>query len=144
MPDQPTLTLKAIIENVPAAIDWVTRKAQLAGLDGRTLYQIQVAVDEACANVVQHAYVDMEPGNLEISCYPEEQAFVIRIRDWGRGFAPDEIDDPDIGLPLEERSTGGLGLFLMRQFMDHVAYSFDAERGNELVMKKDLPSADQL
>ena len=142
MPDEPTLTLRAVLENVPKAIEWVSRIARSTDLDEQTLYQIQVSVDEACANVVEHAYAGMEPGNMEVSCFLDERAFVVRVRDWGRSFAPDEVAEPNVHVSLEERSTGGLGLFLIREFMDQVQYSFDAERGNELLMTKGLPGAD--
>ena len=124
------------------AIDCVTRSARAAGFDERAVYQIQVAVDEACANVVQHGYQDTEVGDVEICCDLDDRGLVIRVRDWGTGFDPDLVVEPDIEAPLEERTTGGLGVFLIGQYMDEACYSFDAEKGNELVMVKGIP-ADQ-
>jgi serine/threonine-protein kinase RsbW len=132
------LKVPAKLENVPLAMDCVRRAAQEAGIDKKMAYQIQVAVDEACANVVQHAYRDMEPGEMEISCYLDETQLVIHIRDWGRSFVPDKVPEPDVAAPLEERDLGGLGLFLIHQFMDDVQFKFDPEQGNELTMAKRL------
>jgi serine/threonine-protein kinase RsbW len=120
------------------AIDYVTECARAAGFDNQALYQIQLAVDEACANVVQHAYEGMEPGNMEVSCRLDEQCLVIQVREWGRGFDPDSVAEPDVHAPLEERAFGGLGLFLLKQMVDGVTFRFDPERGNELTMVKRL------
>ncbi len=83
-----TIKMKAVLENVPVAINCVTKAVQAGRLDGHTIYQIQLAVDEACANVVQHAYEDMEPGSMEVSCCLDDQTLCIRERDWGKGFVP--------------------------------------------------------
>jgi serine/threonine-protein kinase RsbW len=136
MPDTTTLTTKAVLENVPLAIDFVTQQARAAGFDEQAVYQIQVAVDEACANIVDHAYAGMESGDMEVSCSLNDGTFVIRVRDWGTSFNPDAIEDPDREAPLEERALGGLGLFLIRQFMEGVQFTFDPKLGNELVMTK--------
>jgi serine/threonine-protein kinase RsbW len=133
-----TLRVRAVLENVPVAIDYVTEVAREAGFIDPALYQIQLAVDEACANVVQHAYAGMEPGYMEVSCCLEARAFAIRVRDWGKDFDPDSVAEPDVKAPLEERRFGGLGLFLLKQVMDQVEFAFDPERGNELTMVKRL------
>lgn len=142
MPDIATLKVKALLENVPLAIDFVTRLATAGGLDAQALYQVQVSVDEVCANIVHHAYADMEPGDMEISCYFDDCAFVIQVHDWGQPFEPDEVADPDLSAPLDERSLGGLGLFLVRQFMDRIEFTFDEELGNRLTMTKRLRCAE--
>lgn len=134
-----TIRLRAVLESVPVATQCVAAIARTAGLDDHLLYQVQLAVDEACANVVEHAYGDMEAGDMELVCSLDDGAFTIRVRDWGRGFDPNGVAVPDVGAPLEERSLGGLGLFLVRQVMDSVQFSFDVERGNELVMVKRVP-----
>jgi serine/threonine-protein kinase RsbW len=135
--------LTAVLENVPVAIEFVTEAFRSAELDERTLYQIQLAVDEACANVVDHAYEGMEPGDMEISCSVDDRVLSIRVRDWGTGFAADQVSNPDVDAPLEERTLGGLGLFLVRQVMDQVAYGRVSEGCNELVMTKRLHGAEK-
>ncbi len=133
-----TFKMKAILENVPRAMACVRESARSVGFDEQALHQIELAVDEACANIVQHAYRDMEAGDMEISCYLDKRGFVIEVHDWGRSFDPDAVADPDVDAPLEERSLGGLGLFFIRQFMDQVQFTFDPDKGNELVMVKKL------
>lgn len=138
-----TLKLKASLDSIPLAIECVTRSAVAAGFDERSVLQIQVAVDEACANIIQHAYAGEKDGDMEIRCCLDGHSFVVRVRDWGRGFDPEAVKKPDIDAPLEERCLGGLGLFLIRQFMDQAEYNFDPVHGNELVMVKRMRVAEQ-
>lgn len=130
--------LKAVLENIPKATEFVTQAALAAGLGGQELYQVQLAVDEACANVVRHAYQGMEPGDMEICCDYNGQTFCIQVRDWGRGFDLREVPEPPIHAPLEERTLGGLGLFLIKKTMDQVYQSYYPGQGNVLVMVKRL------
>jgi serine/threonine-protein kinase RsbW len=136
------LRFKAVLENVSTAIDCVTKSAREAGFDEEITYQLQLAVDEACANVIHHAYEGMEPGDIEVTCSCDDQHLVIRVHDWGKSFVPEHVPEPDVDAPLEERSLGGLGLFLIRQCMDQVEFAFDAELGNELTMTKRLQGAE--
>ncbi len=133
-----TLRVKAVLKNVPLAIDFVSRLARAVGFDDDALYQIELAVDEACANIVSHAYKGMEVGDMEVSCCLDDRTLTISVRDWGRGFNPDAVDEPDVNAPLEERAFGGLGLFLVKQVMDEFQFTFDPEQGNELRMAKRL------
>ena len=133
-----SLRMKAVLENVPRAIECVAEWAQKAGFDKRALYEIQLAVDEACANVVDHAYEGVDPGDIEVSCCLDDQVLTIQVRDWGTGFDLAGVADPELDAPLEERTLGGLGLFLVRQVMDDVQFNSDPEVGNELMMSKRL------
>jgi serine/threonine-protein kinase RsbW len=130
------------MEEVPVVTQRLAEVAREVGFRGPALYQIELAVDEACANVVEHAYLGEEQGEMEVSCYLEGEMFVIRVRDWGSGFDPDAVEEPDIDAPLEERGLGGLGLFLVQQVMDEVRFSFDPHRGSELLMCKRLEIAE--
>lgn len=134
-----SLRLPALLENVPVVMDRVIEAAAQVGLDDLTLQQIRLVVDEACANVVTHAYQGMEPGDMEITCSHSSQTCIIQVRDWGPGFTLECVPIPDLECSLEQRNLGGLGLFLIRHFMDHVHYSRDASAGNVLTMTKRLP-----
>jgi len=133
-----TLRLPAVLENVPVVMDRIVEAATRAGLDEITLQQIRLVVDEACANVVTHAYEGMEPGDMEITCSHSSQACMIQVRDWGQGFAIECVPTPDLECALEERSLGGLGLFLIQHVMDQVEYARDDRAGNVLTMTKKL------
>ncbi len=134
-----SLRLPAVLENVPVVMDRVIEAATRMGLDEVTLQQIRLVVDEACANVVTHAYEGVAPGDMEITCSHSSQACMIQVRDWGQGFALECVPIPDLDCSLDERNLGGLGLFLIRHFMDRVEYSHDANTGNVLTMTKKLP-----
>lgn len=135
-----TVCVRACLENLPAILDCVGDTAREAGFDERAVNQVQVAVDEACANVIEHAYAGREPGDMQVSCCLDRQGIVIRVRDWGRAFEPERVAVPDIDAPLEERQLGGLGLFMIRRLMDHVSFTFDPVEGNEVVMAKRFPT----
>lgn len=106
------------------------------GID-TAISEIQTAVDEACTNVIKHAYAEKD-GTIDITCEVQDNNFVVTIRDKGKPFDPYSVPLPDLETDVDERRIGGLGIYLMRTLMDDVSYSFDAAEGNTLVMKKML------
>lgn len=106
-------------------------------LDDASLYALELAVDEACTNIIMHAYKG-RGGRLEIQIDRIDDRVQVVIRDWGQAFDPDAIPDPDVNAPLEQRPVGGVGLFLMRQMMDRVDFQFSEKDGNTLTMAKQL------
>lgn len=135
-----TLTLDASLEALAAISDFVVEQARAAGLDEHAVWEVQLAVDEAATNVIQHSYAKSS-GSMTITTNVAESAFEIVICDRGRPFNPEDVPEPDLVSPLEERKTGGLGLYLMRKLMDRVDFQFkDGE--NILVMAKQLQQAD--
>jgi len=102
--------------------------------------KIILAVDEAVANVVEHAYENAK-GEIDIHFVLDEERMEITIRDNGKKFNPEPITTPDIHEHITKGLKGGLGMFLMRKIMDEVRYSLDSTYVNELVMVKYYPSA---
>lgn len=107
------------------------------GLEEASIYALELAVDEACTNVIMHAY-NARGGQLEIKIDTAGDWVEVVIRDWGKAFDPDSIPVPDVAAPLEQRPLGGVGLFLMRQIMDRVDFQFCETEGNTLTMAKKL------
>jgi serine/threonine-protein kinase RsbW len=102
--------------------------------------KIILAVDEAVANVVEHAY-EGRKGEIEIHLVLDPEKIEITIRDNGKKFQPEAITTPDIHEHITRGLKGGLGMFLMRKIMDEVRYSLDSTFVNELVMVKFCPGA---
>jgi anti-sigma regulatory factor (Ser/Thr protein kinase) len=94
-------------------------------------------VDEACTNIIKHAYFG-KGGIINITCELQDNDFVITIKDNGRPFDPNSIPPPDLESDLDRRKIGGLGIYLMKKLMDDVSYSFNAKEGNKVVMRKKL------
>ncbi len=132
----PRLKVHAKPENLAHIAAFITDVAERWGLESKEVFEVQLAVDEACTNIIEHGYRGDEAGTIEISCRQAGDECTITIRDFGRRFDPDEVPEPDIDAPLEDRPVGGLGLFFMRQLMDSVDFRFDADRGNVLIMTK--------
>lgn len=121
--------------NVPIVTNFVAEAASAAGLPEAAVYHCQMAADEAATNVIEHAYGGESSAEIEVTCLVEPGTLTIEIVDQGRPFDPDEIEAPNIGAPLEELKPGGIGLYLMRQYMDEVEFEF-ADGQNRVTMRK--------
>ena len=115
---------------------FVTDRAERAGFSSDEVYAIQTAVDEACANIIDHAYHGENIGEIEISITNSSDGLRIVIRDTGEPFDPESIPEPDIQSPLETRKERGLGVYFMRKLMDKVIYNFSESQGNTLTLIK--------
>jgi serine/threonine-protein kinase RsbW len=131
-----TATFPARFDSLSAVGEFVTRAAEAAGLDARAVYAVQLAVEEACANIIEHAYGGEGCGDIECTCIVNENGLTVILRDNGRPFDPTSVPEPDICASLEDRKARGLGLYLIRQLMDKVRFEFTPDSGNVLTMVK--------
>ena len=106
--------------------------------DSRQRYAIDLAVDEACSNVIDHAYKDIDQGEIRISLDLTETGLRITIQDDGAPFDPECVAEPDLTSPLETRCERGLGVYLIREVMDEAAYDFSTPGVNQLTLVKKL------
>ena len=130
------LQVDSRLENLEVIADFVATSMKQLGIEEGT-YQVQLAVDEACSNIIKYAYSDWE-GIISIACELQDNEFVITIGDKGSPFDPNSVPPPDMETDWDERSIGGLGIYMMRKLMDEVSYSYDTEKGNRLTMRKKL------
>jgi len=137
-----TLTFPGRFDSLAAISEFVVRAAEAAGLDAHAIYAVQMAVDEACSNIIEHAYGGEGHGTIECTCRIKDDELTVTLRDHGRPFDPTSVPEPDLHASLEERSGGGLGLYFMRQLMDEVHFEFTPDPGNVLTMvkRKEAPS----
>lgn len=115
---------------------FVARAARAAGLDERAVYAVQTAVDEACSNIIEHAYGGEGRGPIECTCRIDDDGLTVTLRDYGRPFDPTGVPRPDIHASLEDRQEGGLGLYMMKQLMDEVRFGPPCDSSNVLTMVK--------
>ncbi|MCJ7694581.1 MAG: ATP-binding protein, partial [Anaerolineaceae bacterium] len=106
------------------------------GFSSKETYAIQMAVDEACSNIIDHAYGAEDLGYIEVQIDKLKTSIKITITDDGKPFDPAAVPIPDLNSPLELRKERGLGVFFMRKLMDKVDYDFSNRNQNKLVMIK--------
>lgn len=123
-------------ESLAAISEFVTRAAEATGLDARAVFAVQLAVDEACSNIIEHAYRGERQGSIECTCHVSDAELRVVLRDHGRPFNPESVPEPNVHACIEDRTGGGLGLFLIRQLMDEVHFELTPNTGNVLTMVK--------
>src|SRR5512144_2242959 len=115
-----SLTIDSRLERLSEVGNFIEDAASRCGMDDKQIYDVQMAVDEACTNVIEHAYGGKKSGKIEIVCEKRGNDFVVTIRDYGKPFDPDQVEQPKTNAPLSERNIGGLGLFFIHKLMDRV------------------------
>ena len=128
------LSIEAKPENLGAVLDFVAQKLEAVDCPGKTRRQIAIAIEEIFVNIANYAYNPKTGGALIRVLVGEDVA--IEFEDGGKPYNPLEKADPDITASLEERETGGLGIFMVKNMMDAVDYRREGNRNILTVRKK--------
>ncbi|MEP7272565.1 MAG: ATP-binding protein [Acidobacteriota bacterium] len=133
-----TLHVPSSTENLALIREFVASVGMQAGLTEEEVAKIELAVDEGCANVMEHAYGYDLSKEVVIRAIVDEDTLWIKVIDTGRGFDPNAVLDEDLQHLMEQRKSGGLGMRLMKTLMDEVHYEIVPGKNNELHMMKRL------
>jgi sigma-B regulation protein RsbU (phosphoserine phosphatase) len=127
----------AKFDQLDAIRGFAAQAARDAGMDDSGVYAVELSMDEACTNIIEHAYEGLEGGEIECTCNADAKKLTIIIHDHGKPFDPASIALPNLDADLESRPVGGLGVFLMKKLMDDVSFEpLGGEAGNVLTMIK--------
>ena len=129
------LTIPAKPEYITLGRLALTAIAGVRPVSDETLYDLKLALTEACTNSVRHAYENGRAGNVEIVYELEPDRLVIEVGDEGAGF---ELLDDSNGHE-GELEEGGLGIEIIRALADEVEIGPREEGGSRLRFVKLLP-----
>ncbi|MFA7289650.1 MAG: ATP-binding protein [Melioribacteraceae bacterium] len=132
------LSVKSSTDNLSVVRNFIKSTALSLGYSNATVGNIILAVDEACTNIIKHAYKYSPAGDIDIELNLSTNKFIITILNSGIEFDPNLIPEPDIKEYYKQRRIGGLGMYLMKKMMDEVIYSKNKNR-NQVKMVKYLP-----
>jgi len=128
------LTIGSDIAEIPAVSDRLWEALQANGFSAEEILDTQLAVEEAITNVIIHGYKKQgEP--IMVSCHISPDFVKVQITDSAPRFDPLSVPDPELGGSVEDRSIGGLGVYLIRKVMDDVSYRYEDGR-NIMVLSK--------
>jgi serine/threonine-protein kinase RsbW len=124
-------------ENLELVREFVSKIAQKVGLGETDINKIELAVDEACANVVKHAY---DPATiirpLHVAIEVDYQKLTVIVTDQGKGFDLSKIRPIEMNQYLAEMKIGGLGIHLIKSLMDEVEFEINPGKKNQVRMVK--------
>lgn len=135
--DTKNLTLPNDVQEVPRLAAFVEDICEVAGIDMGTTMKMNLAIEEAVVNVMNYAYPSGVKGEVRIEAGVREGYVEFVISDDGTPFNPTEVEDADTTLSAEDRQIGGLGIFLVKHFMDIVEYKY-VDGQNVLTLRKNL------
>lgn len=130
-------TVQSSTYHLHAVREFVSQAASQFGFGDEEASNIVLAVDEACTNVIKHAYNFAPDKEITVEIHQASGVFEIRVLDGGKSFNPGVVKAPNLKQHLSEYRRGGLGIYLMKTLMDKVEYSFSGKK-NEVRLTKYL------
>jgi anti-sigma regulatory factor (Ser/Thr protein kinase) len=131
-PATEALSLASRVEEIDGARRWVTERIRAAGFGDDDVWALELALTEALANVIHHAYGGDPGQRIELELRVGEERAEVTIRDYGAPFDPHAYE-PE---PLDTPRSGGYGVHLIREVLDEVAAEPAAGGGTQLRLTK--------
>jgi anti-sigma regulatory factor (Ser/Thr protein kinase)/thioesterase domain-containing protein/acyl carrier protein len=131
-----TFTVAAAEENMEAVQDFIAQALRENGFAEKAVNQTLLAAEEIFINIARYAY-DGE-GGAEIDVYMDGESAVVSFTDSGKPYNPLEKVEPDVTLSADDRSIGGLGIFMARRLTDAMEYEYKDGRNILRIKKKIL------
>ncbi len=138
---QKELIVKSKTNNLSLIRDFVYSTALEIGIDTEIIDNIILAVDEACTNIIKHAYKSLQEGDIIVKLEYSDKKFTVIIKDHGAPFKPETIPDPDLQIYYRQHRVGGLGMYLMKSLMDDVKYVSVPGKYNQVRLSKNINTA---
>ncbi|MGH9841435.1 MAG: ATP-binding protein [Blastocatellia bacterium] len=132
------LQVPSSTENLALIREFVTSVGRQATLDDEEIANLELAVDEACANVIEHAYGHDATKEVIVRAVFDDQTLRISVIDTGPGFDPGNALSTSVEELIKQRKSGGLGIRLIKTLMDEVEYEIVPGQKNELHMTKKI------
>ena len=114
------LRVEATLENLRKISEFVRDIGQQLRLTEEVLFDIDLAVEEASANIVGHAYRPGQAGDILLRVETTDDIVRITLTDWGLPFDPKSMTPLDVDATVEARAEGGRGLQLIHSLLDDV------------------------
>jgi serine/threonine-protein kinase RsbW len=142
-PFQQTLSITNDLRGLVQVRDLVRNGVEKSGFPPQYQNRLQIAVDEAVTNIIEHGYAKCAVGEatIELNLNVDKDCFRMVIEDHGTSFAPENLGEVDIDKHVKAGKSGGLGVFLMRKIMDVIEYHAEKGKKNRLVLVKNRGNA---
>ncbi len=127
-------TIKSRLSDLAGVRRWLRVRLQAAAFDDTAMHKMELAITEALANVIRHAYRGEEAGVIHISLVVDHSLVRVVIRDFAEPFTP--LDSGDAAAQPHPSPKGGVGMYILRQAMDVIRYEHPPPTGTRLTMER--------
>jgi serine/threonine-protein kinase RsbW len=127
-----TITITSQVERIDDARRWVTNHVRAAGVDDDAIFELELALTEALANIVAHAYSGEPHHEIRLGVTVGDDRIEVSVRDWGRQFDRAQYKSRD----LDDPGEGGYGVYLIDELMDEVGREPQEDGGTLLTLTK--------
>lgn len=128
--------VKANRDNLLDLLDFIEESLDLLNCANELKFKLLIASEEILVNIIDYAYPDHE-GDLEIQLLNENSFIQMSFIDQGHPYNPLMNTNDPRNLNLEDRVPGGLGIIMVKEFMDQVDYHYEAQ-SNILILRKKI------
>lgn len=117
-------TFQAKVDNLHDVLGFLEEQLEAHGASMKIITTMSISVEEMYANVCMYAYGDAaEPGDCKVEIsFDDNDVVSVVLTDSGMPFDPLAKVDPDIHASAEERGIGGLGIYMVKEYMDECKY----------------------
>jgi serine/threonine-protein kinase RsbW len=134
MKDRATITVPSHPKFLSLIREVTGRMARIAGADVKTAYNLKLAVDEACSNVIRHVYKGVTDKKIAVKYKITRKTFEVTIEDSGAKSDPGILKRKRLRGPR----AGGLGVHFIRKAFDECCFDEEKASGNRLKLVKNM------
>ncbi|NCC51953.1 MAG: GNAT family N-acetyltransferase [Spartobacteria bacterium] len=130
------ITLPNDVAITPALLKYAEQIARQAGFSSKAMHEIEIALEEACVDVINNAFAPNEEATYEVAFYGRKDGLEIRIHDMGLPYDPNLAPTYDPAKDLIDQDAAGLGTFLINNLVDGYQFNNLGKQGKEVRLLK--------
>ena len=118
-----TVRLKNNLSEVEHLYQALVQFGQKNDISSKIMDEMNLALEEIITNIISYAFSNEAEHAIILRLSIDDHQLIAEVEDDGKPFNPLDAQDPDIGLPIEDRPIGGLGILLTKHMVDHIDYT---------------------
>ena len=130
------IEIKNDLDQIALVMSALEEYAERTSLDMRTAQAAELALDELLNNSISYGFPDDRQHTITVELETQNDGLQIKVIDDGVPFNPFEQAAPDLGGSVEERDLGGVGIHLVKKFMDECGYQRIDEKNVITLLKR--------
>lgn len=134
-----SIQLRNDLAEIERVHELLQRMEEQNDIPSSVVFAVTLSLDELLTNIISYGYEDNDEHVIEVAFTLNESELETVITDDGTEFNPLEKETPNLDVPLEQRKIGGLGIHLVRNFMDDLEYRRENGKNVFIMRKKRNP-----